>query len=331
MLGFSQGGPTACRWLSSSDLNFDSQDLAQAQQETIADLGDEDEAELQAVIAAQREQQRIKEERLRKQREEEQRLAQLEEERKRKEDEEQQRAEELAEQSKQDAMELEQKRAEEERRKAELAAKESEEQARAEKERKEQQAAEEARRLAQKKADERRKEEERESIAKTQDKKVKEKRVDDAPWIEEAAQKKLDEITRMKEDESDVIVFRNIHFDFDKSDLRPLSEAELNKIYQFMVDNPDYELQLDGHTDWIGTVEYNLELSERRAKQAYSYLVTKGIDEGRMNYQFFGEAIPITPNAKQDGSDDPVGRQLNRRCEFEVKESGTATNISLKF
>jgi len=58
LLGFSQGGPTACRWLSSSDLNFDSQDLAQAQQETIADLGDEDEAELQAVIATQREQQR---------------------------------------------------------------------------------------------------------------------------------------------------------------------------------------------------------------------------------------------------------------------------------
>ncbi len=44
-----------------------------------------------------------------------------------------------------------------------------------------------------------------------------------------------------------------------------------------MQDNPDYELQLDGHADWIGTVEYNLALSERRAKQAYEYLTQKGI------------------------------------------------------
>ena len=98
-----------------------------------------------------------------------------------------------------------------------------------------------------------------------------------------------------------------------------------------MQDNPDYELQLDGHADWIGTVEYNLALSERRAKQAYEYLTQKGIPDARMVYQFYGEAIPVAPNTNPDGTDNPEGRQLNRRCEFEVKESGTASNIKLKF
>lgn len=126
------------------------------------------------------------------------------------------------------------------------------------------------------------------------------------------------------------VVFRNILFDFDKSDLRELSTQELDRIHAFMVANPDAVLQLDGHADWIGTVEYNLALSERRAKQAYDYLIAKGISSHRMMYQFFGEALPVAPNANADGSDNPQGRQLNRRCEFDIKQEGTA-EIIMKF
>lgn len=104
----------------------------------------------------------------------------------------------------------------------------------------------------------------------------------------------------------------------------------LNLIYNYLDNNPKYVLQLDGHTDWIGTVEYNLALSERRAKQAYDYLKSKGISDERIVYQFYGEALPIAPNANQDGSNNPEGRQLNRRCEFDLKQEGTA-DIIVKF
>jgi len=136
-------------------------------------------------------------------------------------------------------------------------------------------------------------------------------------------------IDEAKVDE-EVMVFRNILFDFDKSDLRLLSQKELDKVYNYLQKNPEYVLQLDGHADWIGTVEYNLALSERRAKQAYEYLKTKGISDERIVYQFYGEALPVAPNANADGSDNPDGRQLNRRCEFDLKQEGTA-DIIVKF
>jgi len=126
------------------------------------------------------------------------------------------------------------------------------------------------------------------------------------------------------------MVLRNILFDFDKSDLRMLSQQELDKVYTYLKAHPEYVLQLDGHADWIGTVDYNLALSERRAKQAYEYLKSKGISDERIVYQFYGEALPIAPNANPDGSDNPEGRQLNRRCEFDLKQEGTA-EVILKF
>ena len=157
----------------------------------------------------------------------------------------------------------------------------------------------------------------------------KEKAAKDRIATEEKAKKGAEIATAedaKKNDDDDVVVFRNILFDFDKSDLRPLSEEELNKVYNYLMSNPGKTLQLDGHADWIGTVEYNLALSERRAKQAYEYLVKKGLDEGRMVYQYYGEAVPVAPN----GSDNPEGRQLNRRCEFNIKTEGTA-EIIMKF
>lgn len=129
----------------------------------------------------------------------------------------------------------------------------------------------------------------------------------------------------------ETIVFRNILFDFDKSDLRKESIVELNKVSDYMEKKGGVEVQIDGHADWIGTVEYNMALSERRAKAAYSYLTKEGISEERLNYQYFGEAVPIAPNANPDGSDNPEGRQLNRRCEFKIDQSGTADNVVLKF
>lgn len=131
--------------------------------------------------------------------------------------------------------------------------------------------------------------------------------------------------------EEETIVFRNILFDFDKSFLRKESITELNKINKYMANRSNTELRIDGHADWIGTTEYNLKLSERRAKTAYEFLIDKGLSNSRLSYQFYGEAIPIAPNANEDGSDNPDGRQLNRRCEFKIDKAGTAENVVLKF
>ena len=132
-------------------------------------------------------------------------------------------------------------------------------------------------------------------------------------------------------DASQKIVFRNILFDFDKDDLRAASITELNRISAYMISQPSVDLRIDGHTDWIGSIEYNLNLSERRAQRAYFYLLSEGISEGRLSYQYFGESLPIAPNANPDGSDNPEGRQLNRRCEFKIDETGTAENVIMKF
>jgi outer membrane protein OmpA-like peptidoglycan-associated protein len=127
------------------------------------------------------------------------------------------------------------------------------------------------------------------------------------------------------------IVFRNILFDFDSDDLRKESVAELVRVSNFMKEKPAMNLQVDGHTDWIGSIEYNLALSERRARRAYYFVFSEGINEGRLTYQFFGESLPIAPNANADGSDNPEGRQQNRRVEFKMDQDGTADNVILRF
>ena len=133
-------------------------------------------------------------------------------------------------------------------------------------------------------------------------------------------------------EEKETIVFRNILFDFDKSELRKESISELNKVSAYMSKQSAVEVQIDGHADWIGTIEYNMDLSEKRAKAAYNYLAEKkNVSENRLSYQYFGEAVPIAPNKNRDGSDNPDGRQLNRRCEFKIDETGTAENVVLKF
>jgi len=148
--------------------------------------------------------------------------------------------------------------------------------------------------------------------------------------VEEVVEEVKEEvIAEPKEEET--IVFRNILFDFDKSDLRAESIKELDKISSYMAAKNNVEVQIDGHADAIGTNEYNMALSERRAKEAYQYVLKSGINEARLTYQFFGEGNPIAPNTKADGTDNPDGRQLNRRCEFKVDQTGTAENVVLKF
>lgn len=108
------------------------------------------------------------------------------------------------------------------------------------------------------------------------------------------------------------MILKNIFFDFDKSTLRDASHHELDMLVKFMKENPTVRIRLCGHTDIVGKREYNQDLSERRAKAAYDYLVNHKIDNKRMEYKGFGSDVPIGDNKTA------AGRQLNRRTEVEI-------------
>lgn len=102
----------------------------------------------------------------------------------------------------------------------------------------------------------------------------------------------------------------NIFFDFDKYDLKPESFLELNRIVKILDENPDVRIHIEGHTDSIGTDEYNLQLSRKRAESVRNYLVSKGISTDRIAIFGFGSTMPIATNATEEG------RALNRRVEI---------------
>jgi outer membrane protein OmpA-like peptidoglycan-associated protein len=114
------------------------------------------------------------------------------------------------------------------------------------------------------------------------------------------------------------IVLNNIFFDFDKVTLRPLSNVEINNLYFLLKSNPNLNVEISGHTDRRGTDEYNLTLSENRAKAVVNRLIEKEIGSERMTARGYGKTMPIASNKKANGNDDPEGRQLNRRVELKI-------------
>jgi OOP family OmpA-OmpF porin len=110
------------------------------------------------------------------------------------------------------------------------------------------------------------------------------------------------------------IVLRGINFDFDKSNIKPEFTPVLDEGVDILKSNPDVKIVIGGHTDSIGTPEYNQKLSERRAQSVLDYFVKKGIDKNRMNAVGYGETKPIADNKTKDG------RALNRRVELQVAQ-----------
>src|SRR5262245_12032444 len=107
-----------------------------------------------------------------------------------------------------------------------------------------------------------------------------------------------------------------ILFDFDSSVLRPEARTNLSSLSQSLGDmSGDVELLIAGHTDAVGTDEYNFGLSQRRAQSAADYLMTRGIPPSRINITGLGESEPVATN------DTDAGRQLNRRVEVAIYAS----------
>lgn len=134
-------------------------------------------------------------------------------------------------------------------------------------------------------------------------------------------------------------VVENIFYDFDKATLRPESKEALDEMVRIMNENPNVTIEMGAHTDRKGSDEYNVRLSERRAKSVVDYLIAAGIDPQRLSWKGYGETTPktVTKRINREYPQFPEGTvldetfistlspedqeaadQINRRTEFQV-------------
>ncbi len=113
----------------------------------------------------------------------------------------------------------------------------------------------------------------------------------------------------------------DVLFDFDKADILPKAQETLKQAAAIIREKAKGSVRVEGHTDGKGSDAYNQKLSERRAAAVKAWFAEK---EGIRNVEFaatgFGARKPKAPNKKPDGSDDPDGRQKNRRVEIVLKK-----------
>ena len=135
-------------------------------------------------------------------------------------------------------------------------------------------------------------------------------------------------------------IVENIFYDYDKATLRPESTEALDELVTLLKDNPNITIEMTSHTDRHGTAEYNIDLSNRRAKSVVDYLIAAGISPDRLKYQGFGKSRPKTVTkrvnrlfpqfnegdelteefilALPEEADRDAADQINRRTEFNV-------------
>lgn len=113
----------------------------------------------------------------------------------------------------------------------------------------------------------------------------------------------------------------DVLFDFDKADLKREAEPSLERVATVLRSLPASSVTVEGHTDSKGTAAYNEQLSRRRAAAVVSWLEARTTDrKTKLTVRALGASKPVAPNTKPDGSDDPDGRQRNRRVEIVVQK-----------
>ncbi|MBN2466593.1 MAG: OmpA family protein [Deltaproteobacteria bacterium] len=114
----------------------------------------------------------------------------------------------------------------------------------------------------------------------------------------------------------------DVLFDFDKCNIRPEAMEPLRKIGEIIKAYNSPHVIISGHTDTKGAEDYNRRLSEKRAETVKAWFAEcAGIDPRVMETKGYGETKPIAPNSNPDGSDNPEGRQKNRRVEIRIRKS----------
>ena len=111
----------------------------------------------------------------------------------------------------------------------------------------------------------------------------------------------------------------DILFDFDKADIRPSAAEALHQAAAILRERARGRVRIEGHTDSKGTHVYNQKLSQRRAESVRRWLAEQeGLDKVKFATEGLAETHPVAPNTNADNSDNPEGRQENRRVEIVV-------------
>lgn len=106
------------------------------------------------------------------------------------------------------------------------------------------------------------------------------------------------------------LAIKNVYFDFDRAEIRSESFPYLDDLANLLLENPEYHIYMEGHTDSRGSDQYNMQLSKNRVYAVFYYLLKRGISPERLSVTYFGESRPIATNLNE------AGRQQNRRVEM---------------
>jgi outer membrane protein OmpA-like peptidoglycan-associated protein len=111
------------------------------------------------------------------------------------------------------------------------------------------------------------------------------------------------------------MLLTNVFYEIDSWKLKKESVSELNTLADLLLDNKGLLIEIGGYTDSTGSVEYNLDLSEKRAISVVNYLINRGVSSERLKYKGYGNTSPIGDNITEEG------RRLNRRTEAKIIQS----------
>lgn len=145
-------------------------------------------------------------------------------------------------------------------------------------------------------------------------------------FLEQKIEETTDNITPKSMEEEDgvalqVVEIEYINYSLDKTDINPDAAVTLNKLIAFLKEFPDLEIRIESHTDSRGSDEYNMVLSKKRARAAFDYVVSQGIDPKRLLYQGYGETRLL--NNCTNGVDcTEEQHEVNRRSIVKVVRKG---------
>ena len=107
-----------------------------------------------------------------------------------------------------------------------------------------------------------------------------------------------------------------VYFEFDRAELHPRALQQLDIVAALLKSDPARRLRITGHSDDLGTADYNQRLSQARAANVRARLTALGVSASQIEVIGFGATAPLDPNRRDDGSDNPTGRSRNRRTEI---------------
>jgi outer membrane protein OmpA-like peptidoglycan-associated protein len=142
------------------------------------------------------------------------------------------------------------------------------------------------------------------------------------PDVEDQLAKELQEqgLLSSKNERGLVLFLPDVLFEFDKADLTEAARTKIHAVSEIVVRlAPERTLSVEGHTDSVGSEEYNLDLSLKRAQSVQTELATGGVASDKIRSIGHGEKFPVSPNQNPEGKDDPQGRAQNRRVEVVIE------------